>query len=70
MIDRKSDIRERALKMKIKKCEHCRENFKKKDEVVITDGELLHTDCLYEYLLGGSMQTYYDSYEDYLLEDD
>ncbi len=58
------------MRKKIKKCEHCRESFNNKDEVVITDGDLVHTDCLYDYLLRGSMQTYYDSYEDYLSEDD
>ncbi|MDW0112225.1 hypothetical protein QT711_03445 [Sporosarcina saromensis] len=56
----------------MEKCVRCDKKFKKKDEVVITDAfgikEMVHTDCLYDYVLGASKQDYYDTYEDYLLE--
>jgi len=51
-----------------KKCEHCDKKFKKTDEVVDTDGDLVHTDCLYDYLIRGTLNTYYDSYEEYVKE--
>ncbi|GEN83606.1 hypothetical protein SLU01_19180 [Sporosarcina luteola] len=58
----------------MEKCMSCNKNFKKKDEVVITDAfgskDLVHIDCLHDYVLGASMQNYYDTYEDYILESD
>lgn len=57
-----------------KKCASCDKKFKKKDEVVITDAmgskDLVHIDCLHDYVLGASMQDYYDTYEDYQIENE
>lgn len=57
-----------------KKCASCGKNFKKKDEVVITDArggkDLVHVGCLHDYVLGASMQEYYDTYEDYQKENE
>lgn len=56
------------------KCASCDKKFKKKDEVVITDAmgskDLVHIDCLHGYVLGASMQDYYDTYEDYQIENE
>lgn len=49
-------------------CESCHVKFQNSDEVVMTDAMgdvLVHTNCLYDFILGASMQTYYDSYEAY-----
>lgn len=55
-----------------KTCTHCQKKFKKTDEVVITDAmgsrDLVHIDCLPDYVLGTSSQDYYDTYEEYQIE--
>lgn len=57
-----------------KKCDSCNKRFKKNDEVVITDAmgskDLVHIDCLHDYVLGVSTQEYYDTYRDYQIENE
>ena len=56
------------------KCESCGKKFKDSDEVTMTDAMggdvLVHTECLYDYVLGASMQTYYESYKEYKEENE
>lgn len=53
-------------------CKSCRKKFKGKDEVAVTDAygskDLVHVTCLHDYVLGASMQEYYDTYKEYLAE--
>lgn len=55
-------------------CKHCQRKFNKEDEVVMTSAyggrDLVHIECLHDYVLGASMQEYYDTYEDYLHENE
>lgn len=55
-----------------RKCTACDKKFKKTDEVVSTNAggsfALVHTDCLYDYVLRMSLQYYYSDYEEYLSE--
>lgn len=57
-----------------KKCVSCQKTFREKDEVVITDAmgskDLVHIDCLPDYVLRASTQEYYDTYEEYQIENE
>lgn len=52
-------------------CPHCNQKFKMKDEVVLTDArgggtDLVHSDCLYDWVLNCSLQTYFETYKEFL----